>query len=107
MDDKLRQLGRALVRVAACQTSSLVRKLNWVMEKCGGERRLLALLADDYQVRRRAALDHRHVVAPISMQQNRFLVCVRISRASSAFCVGEHRNATTPTAASASSMNSS
>ncbi len=44
---------------------------------------------------------------PSPMQQTRFLVCVRISRATSAFCVGEHRHATTADSCVASSMNSS
>lgn len=43
---------------------------------------------------------------PSPMQHTRFLVCFRISRATSAFCVGEHLQATTADSLVAISINS-
>ena len=71
----------------------------------GGERCLAALFANDPDAYIRG-LNHGDVVAAITYAADRFLVCSRISFAISAFCVGEHRHATTVGSKTDRDMNS-
>ena len=123
MDDELRKLGRAAVRVAAVPKQKLGEEAELRHGEVGGERCLLALLPDDTDtcgtksacMRTKSQNGYEPTSAawimltsfpPSPIQQTRFLVNLRIRRATSAFCVGEHRHATTADSFVAISINS-
>jgi hypothetical protein len=115
VDDELRQFGRASVRVAPVPEKQLGQVAELHHGKVGREGRLLALFADDadtcsgereYCFAHGVSMKMGHVPTsaawimltsfpPSPIQQTRFLVKSLIRRATSAFCVGEHRHATT------------
>ena len=116
MNDKLRELRRALIRIAAVPDEQFGQVAELVNREVGRERRLASFLADDSDACSPPA-SATHILSPTTrarggvptsaawiietsfppspMQQTRFLVWARMRRATSAFCVGEQRQATT------------
>ena len=111
MDNELRQLRRTLVRVSAVPNEQLRKVAELGDREIGSERRLPSLLSDDAytcSVHQQSTNAGGREDAPTSaawimetsfppspIQQTRFFVCARMRRATSAFWVGEQRQATT------------
>lgn len=125
MDDELSELCTALVRVATvpdeqfCQVAELIDRevccerslstffpdnTNTCVPRLSAANRTVA--ADLPNLPTSAAWIIETSFPPSPIQQTRFFVCSRISRATSAFCVGEQRQATTAESFVDNSMNS-